>query len=96
MKEQHQRELLKRILRYSRKNYTESFKRYALLMSSGGRAGPTLGAAGKAETWGQITRYMEGLMRELDEAIEINESIVDELLSIAEADSDTEESDEES
>lgn len=91
MKEQHQRELLKRILRYSRRSYTTAFKHYALLMSSGGRAGPTLGAAGKAETWGQITRYMEGLMRDLDKSIEMSESFHE---TIAEVESDMEESDE--
>lgn len=70
MREQHQKELLKRILRYSRRHYTDAYKHYALLMSSGGRSGPTLGAVAKAETWGQITQYLEGLMRDLDNEME--------------------------
>ena len=77
MKEQHQKDLLKRILRYSRKNYTESFGRYALLLSGGGRREPANKEFAKAEAWGQMVRYMEGIMRELDKAIEIYESLVE-------------------
>ena len=62
-----QKTLLKRLLRYARKNRTDTHKAYVTLMSSAaGRSGPVLKMEGKTEAWGQMVRYMESLMRELD------------------------------
>ena len=79
MKEQHQKEIVKRLLRYLRKNHTEAHKKYAASLSSG-KAGHIGRLIGEVETWGRMVRYMEGIIRELDEALEVNAPVVEETL----------------
>lgn len=74
MKHEDQKELLKRLLRYARRNRTDAAKAYTILLSGSGRTGPTLKLEGKVEGWEQMVAYMESLLRELDDAIYAYES----------------------
>ncbi len=62
--------ILKRVLRYARKNRTDTHKRYALWQTRNGRSGPVLKLEGKVEAWGQMVRYTESLLRDVQEAEE--------------------------
>ena len=57
--------LLKRLLRYARRNCTDMAKIHAALVTEKGRSGPVLRLEGKQEAWEQMIHYMETLTREV-------------------------------
>jgi len=75
---EHQRDILKRVLRYARKNHTLVHQNYAASLTSNKRESLVSKHLGRVEAWGQIVRYMEGLVHELDEAIEVHPEVVED------------------
>lgn len=72
MKEENQREALRRILKYFRTNTTKLRRHHALLMSGAGRTGPVRALEAKIELAEEWVKYLEGLDREFSDTINHN------------------------